>query len=73
MKKAMPSAQAGAEGKPRSSRSILIKVAVLCLCLLFAMATPAQQAAPTFATFEAPGAGTGMLQEPPASASTRLA
>jgi len=50
----------------RPSGRALVRVAVFCLCLLFAMGTPAQQgiddSKPTFIEFEAPGAGTGALQ-----------
>ena len=41
-----------------------VGMAVPCLCVLFAVGTPAQQpdSAPTLTAFEAPGAGTGAGQ-----------
>ncbi len=49
---------------PHSRRWRLVRDAALCLCLLFAVGMPAwsQSSAPTFTTFDAPGAGTGALQ-----------
>ncbi len=61
--------QAGLVLKTRSSGRALVAIAVLCLCLFFAVGTPAQQetteidsSKPKFTEFEAPGAGTGPLQ-----------
>src|ERR1700689_557352 len=59
------------EGGLRSSERKVVTVAVLSICLLFAVAMPAQQQAiagiadskgPILTTFEAPGAGTGAGQ-----------
>jgi hypothetical protein len=46
---------------PRSRGKGFVRIAVVCLCLLFALATPARPQG-TFTTFHVPGAGTGMLQ-----------
>src|SRR5208283_1186565 len=61
--------QAGLVLKTRSSGRALVAIAVLCLCLFFAVGTPAQQetagsdsSKPKYTEFEAPGAGTGALQ-----------
>jgi hypothetical protein len=49
---------------PRSRGRELVKIALLCFCLIFAMATPAwpQGSVGSFTTFDAPGAGTGVMQ-----------
>ncbi len=55
---------------PRPIGRRIVRIKVLCLCLLFAVGTPAQQetagiangSKPTLTTFEAPGAGKGMRQ-----------
>src|SRR5580658_3208861 len=61
----------GPKEESRSSGRGHIGTAVLCLCLLFAVTISAQQreitrsgpgSQPSFATFEAPGAGTGASQ-----------
>jgi len=61
--------QAGLVLKTRSSGRALVAIAVLCLCLFFAVGTPAQQetteidsSKPKFTEFEAPGAGTAAKQ-----------
>jgi hypothetical protein len=46
---------------PRSLQRGLVRIAVLCLCLLFIVATPAWPQA-TFTTIDVPGAGTGVLE-----------
>src|SRR5208282_5891971 len=46
---------------PCSRQTGLVRIAVLCLCLLFIVATPAWPQG-TFATIDVPGAGTGVLQ-----------
>ena len=71
MTNTMPLVLSSQKEESRSSRTQLIRTAVLCLCLLLAVATTAQQrgitesgpgSEPTFTTFEAPGAGTGASQ-----------
>ena len=71
MTNAMPLVLSSPKEESYSSRTELIRTAVLCLCLLFAVATSAQQqeitrsgpgSQPTFTTFEAPGAGRGASQ-----------
>src|ERR1700689_4108430 len=70
MTNAMPLVLSGLKEKSLSNRTELIKTAVLCLCLLLAVAATAQQreitestgSEPSFTTFEAPGAGTGASQ-----------
>src|ERR1039457_4768745 len=70
MTKSMPLVLSGPKEESRSSGSVLIRTTVLCLCLLFAVETTAQQrgiarigpSGPTFTTFEAPGSGTGASQ-----------
>ncbi len=44
---------------PRFTERVLARIAVLCLGLLCAVATPAWTQGITFTTFDAPGAGTG--------------
>ncbi len=65
MTKAMMLLLSGPERESRSSGRKLVPIAVVCLCLLFAVGTPAQPQAttrivdsksPMFTTFEAPGA-----------------
>ena len=70
MKKAMLLVLFGPDGKPRASGSGLVGIAVVCLCLLFAVGTPAQQQkmagiagrSPIITSFDAPDAGTGSFQ-----------
>ena len=71
MTKAMPLVLSGREGKPHSAGSGPLRTALVCLCLLFSVGTPAQQqgiagigpsSEPTFTTFEAPDSGTGNNQ-----------
>jgi len=49
---------------PRSREGARGRIAILCLCLTFVLATPArpQESVGTFTTFDVPGAGTGVLQ-----------
>ncbi|MGB7592659.1 MAG: hypothetical protein WBO19_15600 [Terriglobia bacterium] len=49
---------------PRSRGRELVKTALLCFCLIFAVATPAraQGSVGTFTAFDVPGAGAGVLQ-----------
>jgi len=49
---------------PRSRKRAGYRIAILCLCLTFVLATPArpQGSVGTFTTFDVPGAGTGVLQ-----------
>ena len=49
---------------PRSRGRKLVKIALLCFCLIFVVATPAraQGSVGTFTTFGVPGAGAGVLQ-----------
>ena len=46
---------------PRSRGKGFVRIAAVCLCLLFALATPARPQG-TFTTFDVPGAGTGTFQ-----------
>jgi hypothetical protein len=49
---------------PRSREGARGRIAILCLCLTFVLATPArpQGSVGTFTTFDVPGAGTGVLE-----------
>jgi hypothetical protein len=49
---------------PRSRGRELVKIALLCFCLIFAVTTPAraQGSVGTFTPIDVPGAGTGVLQ-----------
>ena len=49
---------------PCSRQTGLVRIAILCLCLLFVLATPArpQGSVGTFTTIDVPGAGTGVFQ-----------
>ncbi len=70
MKKAMLLVLFGPDGKPRASGSGFVGIAVVCLCLLFAVGTPAQQQkmagiagrSPVITSFDAPGASKGSFQ-----------
>jgi hypothetical protein len=70
MTNAMPLVLSGPKEKSLSNRTELTRTAVLCLCLLLAVAATAQQrgitespgSEPSFTTFEAPGSGTGASQ-----------